>query len=457
MRISSEYLIKLKADSRRGMFIAIAGFVILGAAVVYSSSEVRRVQNVIALYSEGKQLLRDGQESEADEVFQRLLEVDPEFPLNFDDERDFAAELLLEQANSIIQERKDPEALTEAMIVREKARQLSPRKKIAEAKTLATLGEIPKAITLYEEVALASSSAITPGLWNSLCWSGAIRGYAAEVMFACNNAVEADSENGGFRDSRGLALALVGELEAAVKGFEAYVEWGQSGHRQNRLVQERKEWISSLNAGRNPFDEQVLSSLREEDASDPLIDAEIRLRRNIPGVLEWLTEALSDPGILAELRRRNAEAEQGPDAAAWQTADEQWQAGGAEELVSEIQARECSAKLLAMRDNTRTKYGEVLYLEIFLTDQVGRNACQTARTSDYLQSDEAWWISAFETEATSISKIQLDKSAGSNSISVHIPIMDQGAVIGVAKAVLDVPVLSSLDGPIAPGVSGPVL
>ena len=40
-------------------------------------------------------------------------------------------------------------------------------------------------------------------------------------------------------------------------------------------------------------------------------------------------------------------------------------------------------------------------------------------------------------------EVQFDGSAGSNAVSAHIAIIDRGAVIGIAKAVLDVSVLVS--------------
>lgn len=40
---------------------------------------------------------------------------------------------------------------------------------------------------------------------NKLCWRGSIKGYAKEVLFACEKAVATAPESSAVRDSRGLA------------------------------------------------------------------------------------------------------------------------------------------------------------------------------------------------------------------------------------------------------------
>lgn len=65
------------------------------------------------------------------------------------------------------------------------------------------------------------------GSWNSVCWYGSLTGLAAEVMPACERAVALAPEDGGIRDSRGLACALTGDLEGARKDFEFAVPWAE--------------------------------------------------------------------------------------------------------------------------------------------------------------------------------------------------------------------------------------
>ena len=64
----------------------------------------------------------------------------------------------------------------------------------------------------------------------------------------------------GFRDSRGLARALTGDYAGAIEDFEYYVE--HSGN--DTSVAKREAWIAELEAGRNPFDDETLETLRYE-------------------------------------------------------------------------------------------------------------------------------------------------------------------------------------------------
>jgi hypothetical protein len=79
------------------------------------------------------------------------------------------------------------------------------------------------------------------------------------------------------------------------------------------------------------------------------------------------------------------------------------------------------------------------FKEIFVTDVYGLNAAQTNKTSDYLQSDEEWWTKAFNggTGASYHGSIEFDESAQTEAISIYVPIMSDGRVLGIVKAVLD--------------------
>jgi tetratricopeptide (TPR) repeat protein len=97
---------------------------------------------------------------------------------------------------------------------------------------------------------------------NSLCWYGSLAGKASEVMEACQRAVETHEEHGGYRDSRGVARALVGEKEGAIEDFRYYIQWGKTtGKRPQSRIQQRVQWIRQLKAGGNPFDQQTVRSL----------------------------------------------------------------------------------------------------------------------------------------------------------------------------------------------------
>ncbi len=97
--------------------------------------------------------------------------------------------------------------------------------------------------------------------WNNLCWYGSALGHAADVMPACERAVELNPNNGGFRDSRGLARALTGDYKDAIQDFKAYVTWSKQNGLYELRGYKREEWITELEAGRNPFDAATLKEL----------------------------------------------------------------------------------------------------------------------------------------------------------------------------------------------------
>jgi hypothetical protein len=82
------------------------------------------------------------------------------------------------------------------------------------------------------------------------------------------------------------------------------------------------------------------------------------------------------------------------------------------------------------------------YKEIFVTDAVGLNVCQTNKTSDYYQADEDWWQKAYaDAKGHAYSgTIEYDESAKSESISVYVPVIDPDSqqTVGVSKAVIEI-------------------
>ena len=82
------------------------------------------------------------------------------------------------------------------------------------------------------------------------------------------------------------------------------------------------------------------------------------------------------------------------------------------------------------------------FAEIFITDAKGLNVAMTNKTSDYLQSDEDWWVKCYA-DGQGLSyygDIEYDESAMAESIPVFVPIKDpqDNKVIGVIKAVIDI-------------------
>ena len=128
--------------------------------------------------------------------------------------------------------------------------------KLQKAQSLTGEGKIEEAIALYKEI--QKFTEITANQWNLLCWNGSLHRHAADVMFACEKAVELEPENASIRDSRGLARALTGDKEGAINDFQDFID--ERPYPEG--VEQRKKWIQELNAGRDPFTEdEVLENL----------------------------------------------------------------------------------------------------------------------------------------------------------------------------------------------------
>ncbi len=93
--------------------------------------------------------------------------------------------------------------------------------------------------------------------WNSLCWDGSLKGYPADVMFACEKAVRLAPNDGDIRDSRALARALTGNTQGAIEDFEAFI--AQTDDKKQKS--QRQRWVKDLRAGKNPFTDEELKKL----------------------------------------------------------------------------------------------------------------------------------------------------------------------------------------------------
>ena len=93
-----------------------------------------------------------------------------------------------------------------------------------------------------------------------MCRYGSLRGYGAEVMSACEMAVKRNPNNGGIRDSRGVARALTGDYAGAISDLEAFIKWTNN----DESKAQRQGWVDALKKGKNPFTEEVLQELLEE-------------------------------------------------------------------------------------------------------------------------------------------------------------------------------------------------
>ncbi|KYC39777.1 hypothetical protein WA1_29940 [Scytonema hofmannii PCC 7110] len=127
--------------------------------------------------------------------------------------------------------------------------------------TLIKQDKFKEAIALYKDAQkLDPSLTISAVDWNSLCWGGSLRGFAKDVIFACEKAVALSPKEGYILDSRGLAKALTGNSKGAIEDFQAFIKWSDNSEQKSQ----RQRWINALNAGKNPFTTDELKKLREQ-------------------------------------------------------------------------------------------------------------------------------------------------------------------------------------------------
>jgi WD40 repeat protein len=120
-------------------------------------------------------------------------------------------------------------------------------------------GQVQEALALYQ---LADgTSAVSARDWNSLCWNGSLWGFAEDVLFACDKAVQAEPQNPSYRDSRGLAEALAGQSAAGVADLRFAV--GASGGLNQEQRKQRRHWIAALERGDDPFTIEEIRAMRD--------------------------------------------------------------------------------------------------------------------------------------------------------------------------------------------------
>ena len=82
------------------------------------------------------------------------------------------------------------------------------------------------------------------------------------------------------------------------------------------------------------------------------------------------------------------------------------------------------------------KYGYQTYSEIFVTNEYGALVSATGKTSDYAQSDEAWWENT-KGKKFSISEFEYDASSAVWGIPISVRVTnDEGEFLGVIKAIV---------------------
>nr|MDZ8022707.1 tetratricopeptide repeat protein [Nostoc sp. SerVER01] len=212
------------------------------------------------LVKEGEAEAREGDAQEALATFNTALKWSPKLNFNAKEK----AEELAKAANLFKQGQELVEAgnIDAAITVFQSVLKQDP---YLETKTVAVLtqkgsefiekGKFPEAISAYTKAQqLAPKLEIDADSWNTLCRQGSLQKYAKDVMFACEKAVAFNPEYGLYRESRGLARALTGNIQGAIEDFETYIAKTDDTQEKSQ----RQRWVKALRAGKDP------SFIREE-------------------------------------------------------------------------------------------------------------------------------------------------------------------------------------------------
>ena len=124
--------------------------------------------------------------------------------------------------------------------------------------------------------------------------------------------------------------------------------------------------------------------------------------------------------------------------------DKQWQAAdaansSADPLVAGVLGDSISAELLRYQ----AQFPE--NVEVFLTDLPGVSIGSTDRTSDYLQSDEAWWQNALQ-QGEYIAQPEFDASTKTLAINMAVAVRASGSnrVVGVLRTTVNINSLADI-------------
>ena len=142
-------------------------------------------------------------------------------------------------------------------------------------------------------------------------------------------------------------------------------------------------------------------------------------------------------GRVPEIRRVATAGNERPfDAAAAANLDQQWQKDPAgASLRNGVLASSASQFLSDLVKN------DSVYREVLVTDRHGRLVAASNLTSDYMQSDEPWWVNAFDNGRgrISVGDVRRDESARVYAFEIAVPVPGAGDnnLAGVMKIVAD--------------------
>jgi putative methionine-R-sulfoxide reductase with GAF domain/HAMP domain-containing protein len=115
--------------------------------------------------------------------------------------------------------------------------------------------------------------------------------------------------------------------------------------------------------------------------------------------------------------------------------DKQWRAADAanndaDPLVNGVLKNPIASELRAFRGQFPQQ------VELFLTGAQGVSIASTNRTSDYLQSDEEWWQTAYK-DGVYIGQPEYDDSSKTIAMNMAVPIQQNGQTVGILRTTIN--------------------
>ena len=137
---------------------------------------------------------------------------------------------------------------------------------LREAQILLQCGKAEEARVIARQVVGEAADSESASANNDICWNGSLWGLVSEVLPACDRAVALNSANYSILDSRGVARAIVGDLQGAADDLRASLELAGDDRWNEEDKAQRAAWIRALEGGENPFAGDGLAKLRDDPA-----------------------------------------------------------------------------------------------------------------------------------------------------------------------------------------------
>ena len=236
-----------------------------------NKDELPKSIKAINLYVKGKNAAMQGDSVRAIKIFRRVKSID-RIAFNYDPQKEATniyIETLTEKGNALFKYGK----FDQATVIFTKIRKLNPQYRIDRKYLQNTLeegvdfvmnGKVEDAINIFNWVQkIDSTYEISADYWNDLCWYGLIWGEGENKMIleAGKKAVELDSSNVNYKDTRGVVRALNHDYQGAINDFETFVNRTTDNSKKERRI----KWIKDLRAGKNPFNKDEFLELRSAD------------------------------------------------------------------------------------------------------------------------------------------------------------------------------------------------